>query len=143
MVSLAMYCLKEKEVTLLLYIHINLRPRNPNFGTSGVKFKITRENYEFLTVVVVEFIIKIHIFFLIGVFQIDKAIKNMEMSFCPVGDSWALCIKTCFLSFFICSSLPDEQKGNNKNYFKFVTYQNAVICEFVILVKMNFVINIL
>jgi hypothetical protein len=63
MVSLAMYCLKEKEVTLLLYIHINLRPRNPNFGTSGVKFKITRENYELLTAVVVGFIIILHIFF--------------------------------------------------------------------------------
>ena len=57
-----MHCLKKKLVTLLLYIHIKLSPRNPNFGTSGVKFKITRENCEFLTIVVVEFIILIHIF---------------------------------------------------------------------------------
>jgi len=48
MVFLAMYCLKKKEVNLLFYIHINLRPRNPNCWTSGVKFKITRKNYEFL-----------------------------------------------------------------------------------------------
>ena len=48
MIFSVMHCLNKKAVTLLLYIHINLPPRNSNFGTSGVKFKITRENYEFL-----------------------------------------------------------------------------------------------
>jgi len=58
-----MDCLKEKLVTLLLYIHFNLLQRNPNFGTSGATFNINRENYEFLTIVIVEFFIILHIFF--------------------------------------------------------------------------------
>jgi len=56
---------------------------------------------------------------------------------------YGLIVGHCFLSFIVCSSVPDEYNGNSKNYFKFVTFHNAVICEVVILVKMNYVINIL